>query len=162
LSSSRRRPGRPTNEHPNPQDRPHPHCRGRGVGRLGCCRARRLLDPGGARTGVECIEHSDGIHSEPLDHGLRGSLPQDHIHRTRARGESWVTDVLGTVTSGEADAGLVYVTDVIAAGNAVTGITFPESGEAVNTYPIAPVTASENPDVAQAFVDFITGDVGQY
>lgn len=76
--------------------------------------------------------------------------------------ESSVTDVLGKVTSGEADAGLVYVTDVIAAGDAVTGITFPESSEAVNTYPIAPVTASENPDVAQAFVDFITGDVGQY
>ncbi|KQO97430.1 molybdate ABC transporter substrate-binding protein [Leifsonia sp. Leaf264] len=76
--------------------------------------------------------------------------------------ESSVTDVLGKVTSGEADAGLVYVTDVTAAGDAVLGITFPESSEAVNTYPIAPVAATGNPDVAQAFVDFITGDVGQY
>ena len=75
--------------------------------------------------------------------------------------ESSVTDVLGKVTSGEADAGLVYVTDVIAAGDAVEGIEFPESGEAVNTYPIAPVTASTSAELAQAFVDFVTGSVGQ-
>ena len=42
--------------------------------------------------------------------------------------EQSVTDVLGKVTSGEADAGLVYVTDVITAGDAVQGIEFPESG----------------------------------
>ncbi|WP_291048902.1 molybdate ABC transporter substrate-binding protein [Herbiconiux sp.] len=75
--------------------------------------------------------------------------------------ESSVTDVLGKVTSGEADAGLVYVTDVIAAGDAVEGIEFPESGEAVNTYPIAPVTASANAEIAQAFIDFVTGSTGQ-
>ncbi len=74
--------------------------------------------------------------------------------------ESSVTDVLGKVTSGEADAGLVYVTDVIAAGDAVQGIEFPESSEAVNVYPIAPVSATENPQVAHAFVDFVTGSVG--
>ncbi|TFW00161.1 molybdate ABC transporter substrate-binding protein [Leifsonia flava] len=76
--------------------------------------------------------------------------------------ESSVTDVLGKVTSGEADAGLVYVTDVIAAGDAVTGIPFPESSEAVNTYPIAVVKASKSADVAQAFVDYVSGDVGRY
>ena len=74
--------------------------------------------------------------------------------------ESSVTDVLGKVTSGEADAGLVYVTDVIAAGDAVKGIGFPESGEAVNTYPIAAVSASANAAVSQAFVDFVTGEAG--
>ena len=70
--------------------------------------------------------------------------------------------MLGKVTSGEADAGLVYVTDVIAAGDAVLGIPFPESSEAVNTYPIAVVKASTTADVAQAFVDYVSGDVGQY
>jgi len=75
--------------------------------------------------------------------------------------ESSVTDVLGKVTSGEADAGLVYVTDVTAAGDAVKGIAFDESSEAVNVYPIAPVTATKNPEVAQAFIDFVTGSVGQ-
>jgi molybdate transport system substrate-binding protein len=75
--------------------------------------------------------------------------------------ESSVTDVLGKVTSGEADAGLVYVTDVIAAGDAVRGIEFPETTEAVNTYPIAMLKASKTADVARAFVDFVTGSVGQ-
>ena len=75
--------------------------------------------------------------------------------------ESSVTDVLGKVTSGEADAGLVYVTDVEAAGDSVTGIEFPEADQAVNTYPIAPVADTANPAVAEAFVAFVTGEVGQ-
>ncbi|MCS5720094.1 molybdate ABC transporter substrate-binding protein [Herbiconiux sp. CPCC 205763] len=75
--------------------------------------------------------------------------------------ESSVTDVLGKVTSGEADAGLVYVTDVKAAGDAVKGIEFPESSGAVNTYPIAVVKDSKAADVAQAFVDYVAGPVGQ-
>ncbi|MCJ1673408.1 MULTISPECIES: molybdate ABC transporter substrate-binding protein [unclassified Rathayibacter] len=75
--------------------------------------------------------------------------------------ESSVTDVLGKVTSGEADAGLVYVTDVAAAGDAVTGIEFPESSQAVNTYPIAPVAGSANPDLAAAFTAYVAGDDGR-
>lgn len=75
--------------------------------------------------------------------------------------ESAVTDVLGKVTSGEADAGLVYVTDVIGAGDAVEGIEFDESSEAVNTYPIVALGDSAAPEVAQAFVDFVVGATGQ-
>jgi molybdate transport system substrate-binding protein len=75
--------------------------------------------------------------------------------------ESSVTDVLGKVTSGEADAGLVYVTDVAAAGDAVTGIDFPESSQAVNTYPIAPVAGSADPDLAAAFTAYVAGDEGR-
>lgn len=75
--------------------------------------------------------------------------------------ESSVSDVLGKVTSGEADAGLVYVTDVAAAGDAVTGIEFPESAEAVNTYPIAPVSSSANPALAAAFADYVTSTAGR-
>jgi molybdate transport system substrate-binding protein len=71
--------------------------------------------------------------------------------------ENAVTDVLGKVSSGEADAGLVYVTDVKRAGSSVTGITFPESSAAVNTYPIATVKAGTNQAVATAFVAFVTG-----
>lgn len=75
--------------------------------------------------------------------------------------EQSVTDVLGKVSSGEADAGLVYVTDVAAAGDDVQGITFPESGDVVNTYPIAPVAESDQSDLAQQFVDLVLGDTGQ-
>ena len=75
--------------------------------------------------------------------------------------EQSVTDVLAKVTSGEADAGVVYVTDVKAAGDAVTGVTFPESGDVVNTYPIVPVADSLQSDLASEFVDFVLGDTGQ-
>lgn len=75
--------------------------------------------------------------------------------------EQAVIDVLSKVTTGEADAGLVYVTDIKAAGDTVTGITFPESAEAVNTYPIATTADSENADLAQEFMDLVLGDTGQ-
>jgi molybdate transport system substrate-binding protein len=75
--------------------------------------------------------------------------------------EQSVTDVLGKVTSGEADAGLVYVTDVIEAGEHVQGIEFPESESVVNSYPIATVAESENADRAQEFVDLVLSDEGR-
>jgi molybdate transport system substrate-binding protein len=75
--------------------------------------------------------------------------------------EQSVTDVLAKVTSGEADAGLVYVTDVQAAGDAVHGITFPEAASVVNTYPVAPVKGTDEPDLAQELVDLVLGHAGQ-
>jgi molybdate transport system substrate-binding protein len=75
--------------------------------------------------------------------------------------EQSVTDVLGKVTSGEADAGVVYVTDVRAAGDKVEGVTFPESSSVVNTYPIATVAGSDHASLAKQFVDFVLSDDGQ-
>lgn len=75
--------------------------------------------------------------------------------------EQSVTDVLTKVTSGEADAGLVYATDVLRGGDAVDGIAFPESAGAVNTYPITTVTGSAQPELGQEFVDLVTGETGQ-
>jgi molybdate transport system substrate-binding protein len=75
--------------------------------------------------------------------------------------EQSVTDVLAKVTSGEADAGLVYVTDVKGAGSDVQGIPFPESAQVVNVYPIAPVKGTDQSDLAQEFVDMVLGDTGQ-
>lgn len=75
--------------------------------------------------------------------------------------ENAVTDVLGKVASGEADAGLVYGTDIKAAGSKVAGIQFPESGSAVNTYPIAGVAGGRNKAAARAFLDLVTGPEGR-
>lgn len=75
--------------------------------------------------------------------------------------ETSVTDVLGKVTSGEADAGLVYVTDVSAAGGKVSSVPFPESGTAVNTYPIAALRTGRDKDLAGAFIAAVTGSEGR-
>lgn len=75
--------------------------------------------------------------------------------------ENAVTDVLGKVASGEADAGLVYGTDIKSAGSKVAGIQFPESGSAVNTYPIAGVAGGRNKAAARAFLDLVTGPEGR-
>ena len=75
--------------------------------------------------------------------------------------EQSVTDVLNKVTTGEADAGLVYVTDVAKAGGAVEGIDFPEAQEAVNTYPITTVDGAAHAELAQEFVDLVSGEQGQ-
>lgn len=75
--------------------------------------------------------------------------------------ESSVTDVLNKVTTGQADAGLVYVTDAAGAGDKVTAVPFPESAQAVNTYPIAVLKQSKHSAAAQRFVDLVTGEAGQ-
>ena len=75
--------------------------------------------------------------------------------------ESAVTDVLGKVASGEADAGLVYVTDVKGAAGKVKGVPFPEAASAVNTYPITALRGGREKNLAQAFLDEVTGADGQ-
>lgn len=75
--------------------------------------------------------------------------------------ESAVTDVLNKVTAGEADAGLVYVTDVRAARGKATGIPFAESERALNTYPIATLSSSRKRELAESFVSLVTGDDGR-
>ncbi|WP_166906237.1 molybdate ABC transporter substrate-binding protein [Mycobacterium sp. DL440] len=75
--------------------------------------------------------------------------------------ETSVTDVLGKVTSGQADAGLVYVTDAAGAGDKVASVSFPEAAQAVNTYPIAVLKQSKQADLAHRFVDVVNGEAGQ-
>ena len=67
--------------------------------------------------------------------------------------ETDVKSALAKVTSGEADATVAYVTDVIAAGSTVTGVTIPAALQPSITYPIAVVKGTKNPLAAQAFVN---------
>lgn len=75
--------------------------------------------------------------------------------------EQSVTDVLNKVSVGEADAGLVYVTDVQRAGEAVEGIAIPEAAEAVNVYPVTTVAGSAHGALGEEFVELVTGETGQ-
>ncbi len=81
-----------------------------------------------------------------------------------AKPDTLETDVkaaLQKVRLGEVDAALVYRTDVIAAGDDVEGIDFPEAATAVNVYPISALTEAKNPELAAAFVDYVRGPEGQ-
>ena len=75
--------------------------------------------------------------------------------------EQDVTAVLTKVELGEADAGLVYRTDVKAAGAKVDGVDFPEAAKAVNSYPIAQVITGKNPNAGKEFVGFVLSPSGQ-
>jgi molybdate transport system substrate-binding protein len=74
--------------------------------------------------------------------------------------EQDVKAVLTKVEVDEVDAGLVYKTDVLAAGSKVEGIEFPEASSAVVTYPIALLNASANKDAARAFIDYVLSPQG--
>jgi molybdate transport system substrate-binding protein len=75
--------------------------------------------------------------------------------------EDNVKAVVTKVSLGEADAGIVYVTDVTAGGDRVEGVDIPAEQNVVATYPIATVKASTAQDRAQAFVDLVRSAEGQ-
>ncbi|HEY4727765.1 MAG TPA: molybdate ABC transporter substrate-binding protein, partial [Actinomycetes bacterium] len=75
--------------------------------------------------------------------------------------EDNVKAVVAKVSLGEADAGIVYVTDVAAGGTRVEGVDIPREQNVVATYPIATVKAGKAQDAAQAFMDLVLSDQGQ-
>ncbi len=71
-----------------------------------------------------------------------------------------VKSVLSKVQLGEVDAGVVYVTDVLAAGDKVEGVEIPAGLNAATSYPIAALTRSGNAASAAAFVDYVLSSAG--
>jgi molybdate transport system substrate-binding protein len=71
-----------------------------------------------------------------------------------------VRAVLNKVSLGEADAGIVYVSDVRSAAGRVTGVEIPEQTQVVARYPIA-VVKGTNADLAHRFVDYLVSPAGQ-
>ena len=72
-----------------------------------------------------------------------------------------VKSTLAKVEIKEVDAGVVYVTDVRAAGAKVTGVPIPDDVNAETTYPIAVLKNSADHALAQAWVDYVLSDAGQ-
>ncbi len=72
-----------------------------------------------------------------------------------------VKSVLTQVETGNVDAGVVYVTDVMAAGSKVKGVTIPASDNATTEYPIATISDSKEKSIAQAFVAYVLSPAGQ-
>jgi len=75
--------------------------------------------------------------------------------------EADVKSVLAQVELNEVDAGMVYVTDVQAAGPKVKGVKIPADDNASTLYPIATISKSSHQSVAQAFVAYVLSPAGQ-
>ncbi|HTN55312.1 MAG TPA: molybdate ABC transporter substrate-binding protein [Microbacterium sp.] len=83
------------------------------------------------------------------------------VEVTPASEEQNVTAVLTKVRGDEADAGLVYRTDAMAAADDVERVSLDGSAGVVNSYPIAVLDHASNPAAAKAFAAFVRGDSGQ-
>ncbi|MCC6455371.1 MAG: molybdate ABC transporter substrate-binding protein [Caldilineaceae bacterium] len=75
--------------------------------------------------------------------------------------EENVRSVLSKVVLGEADAGIVYTSDIALDASQVNRIDIPDELNTVAAYPIAPIGDAENPELAQFFLDYILSPEGQ-
>ena len=100
-------------------------------------------------TDVPCGGYADQILEQA---GV--TIPEDRV----TRGQN-VKATFTAVAEGDADAGIVYVTDIT--GDKAEAVTIPDDQNAIANYPIAVVKASKNPTAAEAFIAYVTGPTGQ-
>jgi molybdate transport system substrate-binding protein len=72
-----------------------------------------------------------------------------------------VSSVVTEVETGNVDAGMVYVTNVLSEGSKLKGITIPASMNASTLYPIATIKGSKHESIAKEFVDYVLSPAGQ-
>lgn len=125
-----------------------------------------LVVPTGNPAGVTGFDHSlDGVklvicaEDVPCGAATLKVAEANNLTLTPVSEETKVTDVLGKVASGEADAGLVYATDA-ASSDRVEIMAVPGAADDPNTYWVAVVKDAPNPVAARAFVDQLTGAWG--
>ena len=87
--------------------------------------------------------------------GLRGAVAANVVSE-----EEDVRDVLAKVALGEADAGIVYVSDAVAAGDQVHVVDIPDEVNVIATYPVA-VLAGGDEALGSAFVAYLLSEEGQ-
>ncbi|MFV0259097.1 MAG: molybdate ABC transporter substrate-binding protein [Acidimicrobiales bacterium] len=122
-------------------------------------------NPGGV-TGLDDFADPElliGLCAEGVPCGdfARESLAEAGVVPDVDTNEPDVRALLTKVGADELDAGIVYVTDVRAAGDLVEGIDIPEEDNVVATYPIAELAGAPNPDAAAGFVEFVRSEDGR-
>jgi molybdate transport system substrate-binding protein len=111
-----------------------------------------------ARPGLRVVQCAPQV---PCGAAARRLLSRSGVTVVPASEEQNVKAVATKVASGEADAGLVYVTDVEAAQGALDGVAIPGADRAANAYPIAAMKAAADPALAKAFVRWVLSPSGQ-
>ena len=106
---------------------------------------------------------ADSGNSTPstLSPAAQKALEASRLKLTPVSYEQDVKAALTKVELKEADAAVVYKTDVRAAGDRVEGVEFPESADAVNDYPIALLKDARNAEAAKAFIALVRSAEGQ-
>ncbi|EFL34021.1 molybdate ABC transporter, periplasmic molybdate-binding protein [Streptomyces viridochromogenes DSM 40736] len=99
--------------------------------------------------------------SVPCGAAAQKALDASRLKLTPVSYEEDVKSALNKVVLKEADAAVVYKTDVKAAGDKVEGVEFPESADAINDYPITLLRSSENTETAKAFMELVRSAEGQ-
>ncbi|MBL1109925.1 molybdate ABC transporter substrate-binding protein [Streptomyces sp. 5-8] len=97
----------------------------------------------------------------PCGAAAQKTLDAGKVELTPASYEQDVKSALTKVELKEADAAVVYKTDVKAAGGKVEGVEFPESAEAINDYPIVLLKDAPNAEAAKAFIALVQSAEGQ-
>jgi molybdate transport system substrate-binding protein len=72
-----------------------------------------------------------------------------------------VSSVVTAVETGNVDAGMVYVTNVLSEGSKLKGIPIPADENASTLYPIATINGSKHESIAKEFVDYVLSPAGQ-
>ncbi len=98
--------------------------------------------------------------SVPCGKSAATVLSNAGVTLTPASLEDKVKGVVTKVSAGEADAGIVYVTDVNAAGVIAEGVEIPADINVINNYPIVVTKGSTKPDAAQDFIDYVVSEAG--
>jgi molybdate transport system substrate-binding protein len=127
-----------------------------------------VVPPGNPKhvTGLSDFAHTDlrvilADASVPAGRYSRQALSAQHVLAHPVSLPLDVRSVLMAIVQGNADAGIVYVTDAAAAGSSVTGVPIPDTQNVIATYPIAVVAASMHATAAAAFVSAMVSGVGQ-
>ena len=101
------------------------------------------------------------VATAPCGAAARALLAKDGIHRRPVSEEVDVKSVVTKVADGEADAGLVYRTDVVASHGKVVGLDLPGAEASPNTYWAAVTADARDPSLATQWITFLTGEKGR-
>jgi molybdate transport system substrate-binding protein len=98
--------------------------------------------------------------SVPAGKYARQSLDRQSVVVHPVSLELDVKSALQKVASGDADAAIVYATDVKSAGSKTAGVAIPPDQNVVATYPVAVVSATKNQPLARAFIEQLVAGAG--